>query len=518
MNLSAAITDTAGNALTPFASTFTTGSGIDNFQPTILAISPANNAVDVPSTIAITVTFNEPMNPVTINEKTLTLNGPGGVVNASYSMANGNASATLTPLQPLFAGDQYSLTLSTAITDIAGNPLASAVTSSFKTALAPGTTNLPTTATVTVNPGSLFANGQISTTVTISNISAGGVLVPNGTLIAVTADPAFTSSSTGGTISGSSTGSSADPRFQLFSAFGAKVTISYTPPDLTGQGIGTLGSATIQAASVDLDNFPVGLIGSGTVSLFGINSVTISANPTVVPADGSSTSQLSVTVKDVNGNLVPDGTRIALTAAPIFNQVSAGGAILGGTASAADARVKIFTTAGGQFTATYQAPLNPGTGLAVIQVMSIDVGGRPTALVGAASINFPPANDNFSNAQVISGNTGTVNGSNVNASKEAGEPNHAGNAGGKSVWYRWTAPNSGAVSIDTIGSSFDTLLGVYTGSSVSGLTLIASNDNFGGNTTSKVTFTAVGGTVYQIAVDGFSGATGSVTLNWSLTP
>jgi hypothetical protein len=129
-----------------------------------------------------------------------------------------------------------------------------------------------------------------------------------------------------------------------------------------------------------------------------------------------------------------------------------------------------------------------------------------------------PANDNFANAQVISGNSGTVTGSNVGATKETGEPNHAGNAGGASVWYRWTPSTSGSATIDTIGSNFDTLLAVYIGSAVNSLTEIASNDDIGGgNLQSRVTFSATAGTTYSIAVDGYGGATGNITLNWSLT-
>src|SRR5213593_4436723 len=51
-----------------------------------------------------------------------------------------------------------------------------------------------------------------------------------------------------------------------------------------------------------------------------------------------------------------------------------------------------------------------------------------------------PNNDNFAAAQAITGTSGSITGTNVEATKEAGEPNHAGNAGGKSVWYSWTAP------------------------------------------------------------------------------
>src|SRR5439155_1190198 len=110
--------------------------------------------------------------------------------------------------------------------------------------------------------------------------------------------------------------------------------------------------------------------------------------------------------------------------------------------------------------------------------------------------------------------SGTATGSNSGATKEAGEPAHNGNAGGKSIWYRWTAPSSGTATIDTIGSAFDTLLAVYTGTAVSALTRIASDDDSGGNRTSKVTFTAVAGTTYQIAIDGYNGAAGSTKLNW----
>ena len=125
-----------------------------------------------------------------------------------------------------------------------------------------------------------------------------------------------------------------------------------------------------------------------------------------------------------------------------------------------------------------------------------------------------PANDNFSSAFAISGSQGTTNGTNVRATKESGEPNHAGNAGGASIWYNWTAPASGSVTIDTIGSTLDTVLAVYTGSSVGSLTTIASDNDSGGNGASRVVFTASSGTTYRIAVDGFGGARGNVTLNW----
>jgi hypothetical protein len=126
-------------------------------------------------------------------------------------------------------------------------------------------------------------------------------------------------------------------------------------------------------------------------------------------------------------------------------------------------------------------------------------------------------NDGFANAFLLSGNSGRTNCSSTSASKEPGEPNHAGNTGGKSVWFRWTAPSSGLWSFDTIGSSFDTLLAVYTGNAVGSLVSVAANDDAFGQQTSQVTLNATVGTTYRIAVDGYAGAGGDVTLGWSLS-
>ena len=74
-------------------------------------------------------------------------------------------------------------------------------------------------------------------------------------------------------------------------------------------------------------------------------------------------------------------------------------------------------------------------------------------------------------------------------------------------------PAAGRVTVSTAGSNFDTLLGVYTGSSVSALTLVAGNDDAAGGTTSLATFNAIAGVSYQIAVDGYDGGDGNFTLD-----
>jgi Ca2+-binding RTX toxin-like protein len=137
-----------------------------------------------------------------------------------------------------------------------------------------------------------------------------------------------------------------------------------------------------------------------------------------------------------------------------------------------------------------------------------------------ASAVAAPTNDDFANARVITGATGSVSGSNVGATKELAEPDHAGNAGGHSIWYTWTAPADGNVAFSTLSSSFDTLLGVYTGATVAALTPVAANDDDPGGFqgTSTVSFSVSNGVTYRIVVDGFSGKVGAVNLRWHPTP
>lgn len=130
-----------------------------------------------------------------------------------------------------------------------------------------------------------------------------------------------------------------------------------------------------------------------------------------------------------------------------------------------------------------------------------------------------PVNDYFIEASLLEGAEATATGSNVGASKELGEPLHNG-TGSASVWWRWTATENGLISVETTGSDFDTVLAIYTGSSVGALTRLVSDDDSGGGGASRATFNAVAGTTYRIAVDGYGSATGNISLSLaqSLSP
>jgi hypothetical protein len=126
-----------------------------------------------------------------------------------------------------------------------------------------------------------------------------------------------------------------------------------------------------------------------------------------------------------------------------------------------------------------------------------------------------PSNDNFENAEtvVLTNNSVTLLRSNVDATKEQNEPDHAENEGGKSVWFTFTPTATQNVRIQTTHTltNFDTTLAVYSGSTfTSGFSRVGYNDDCcaaGCGTTSMVDLKLEAGTAYRIAVDGYkSGA------------
>jgi hypothetical protein len=115
--------------------------------------------------------------------------------------------------------------------------------------------------------------------------------------------------------------------------------------------------------------------------------------------------------------------------------------------------------------------------------------------------------------------TGTQVFNTYGAVKQPGEPNHCGIPGGASQWYLYEPPDTGTAFINTDGSSFDTVLAVYTGpgDSFSTLVSVACDNNSGSNgITSRVSFPAQFGTPYLVVVDGVNAATGVVKLNYAL--
>jgi hypothetical protein len=131
-----------------------------------------------------------------------------------------------------------------------------------------------------------------------------------------------------------------------------------------------------------------------------------------------------------------------------------------------------------------------------------------------------PPNDFFTNRTTITGNSASIIAKNTFATIEPGEPRHAGDDGGHSLWWQWTAPGDGVLQIDTSGSDFRTALAVYTGSSISNLVPVASNDaNDNIDSVSRVKFAVRANTSFDIALDGIAIFDfGTAHLNFLFTP
>ncbi len=132
--------------------------------------------------------------------------------------------------------------------------------------------------------------------------------------------------------------------------------------------------------------------------------------------------------------------------------------------------------------------------------------------------------DYFTNRETIFSTNGILVGDNSAATFETGEPKHGGKVGGHSLWISWVAPTNGVATFDTHGSSFDTLLSAYTlnptnATQVTQLHEEARNDDDPGfQPTSLIQIGAIAGHTYEIAVDGYQGAVGTVIFNWSFLP
>ncbi|MGB6432056.1 MAG: Ig-like domain-containing protein [Candidatus Acidiferrales bacterium] len=156
--------------------------------PAVVAVSPLNGATHVPITQVIGATFNEPMDPATINTSTFTLTGPGGVA-VNGVVAFSQTTATFTPTLPLSPVTPYNAMITLGALDPNGRKLAAAypwtfTTSTIPTVVAtiplPGATNVPlnlhllATFSESMNPATITAPG----TFTLKLAGVGGAMVP----------------------------------------------------------------------------------------------------------------------------------------------------------------------------------------------------------------------------------------------------------------------------------------------------------------------------------------------------
>src|SRR6185295_7695695 len=132
------------------------------------------------------------------------------------------------------------------------------------------------------------------------------------------------------------------------------------------------------------------------------HSADVTAEPpsVIVKATQPGTTTLTITnIRDIEGNLVPDGGKIALTAADLASKNglgdllrSAGGTIVNGTPAANNPSFKVFDISGGSVTATYSSsPVVPGANngaTALVQVLGADDAGNVLGIEAISSIDL----------------------------------------------------------------------------------------------------------------------------------
>lgn len=169
--------------------------------------------------------------------------------------------------------------------------------------------------------------------------------------------------------------------------------------------------------------------------------------------------------------------------------------------------VSTSATASNVLDATYDAAVIGGTSR------------TPTAttLTGTVPIVVRPLNNNLLSALPVTATGVAFSGTSVGSNSEAGELNptcgSSTTPSSTSTWYAYTPSADGTASFDLLGSSFDTVLSLHTGTGHP-LTQVACNDDrAGGGATSLISgFSVTAGTTYWIRISGWLAATGATSL------
>lgn len=154
-----------GNVLaSDYVWTFTTGETADTTAPTVSSTDPVDLDTDVAVNKNMAVSFSEGMDPLTIDDTTFLVTGPGSSPVAGTVGYAGNV-ATFNPDSDLSPNTLYSATITTGAMDLAGNALAGATIWSFTTG---STADSTAPDVISTNPadgdGSVALNKSITAT------------------------------------------------------------------------------------------------------------------------------------------------------------------------------------------------------------------------------------------------------------------------------------------------------------------------------------------------------------------
>jgi hypothetical protein len=337
------VADAYGNTMAAsFVWTFTTSATC--VLPTVTLVTPAaGSVVTCPFTTIVSAAFSKAMNPATINPSTFTVTGPGGVsVAGTVSYVPATYVATFTPTVALAASTSYTATITTGVTDVVGDALATNYVWNFTTPLNCATA--PPSVTLVTPP-----NGSSTTCPNTAVVSATFSKAMNSTTINTST---FTLTGTGGaSVAGT------------VSYVAASDTATFTP--LAALAPSTLYTATITTGAADStgSTLATNYVWSFTTSV----ACTAPPVPTLGSActfgvlAGSTVTNVTGTITTISGNVgVWPGSAVTGFGPP---------ASITGTIDAGNA---VAQTAEGDLTTAY----NNAAGAAGGAVLTADIGGQ----------------------------------------------------------------------------------------------------------------------------------------------
>lgn len=291
-----------------------------------------------------------------------------------------------------------------------------------------------------------------------------------------------------------------------------------------GGGTDTQLTATIAASLVSGAGVPQVTVNVSTTTSNGLAFTVLGAAPTITGA-APTTAQVNAAATQITVT----GTGFGSTSVVVMNPDVGGTAFL--TPSSATS-TQLIATIPASFMANFGStntvgvqtpPPGGGTTTSATEVL-------PTFTVIAPA----PTNDNFANAINITSTSFTDTKDSSGATTETNDPQPpcsqvelAGSGRANTIWYKVVPTGSGTANIDTIGSSYDSVLSVWSGTSQAALIEVACNDDINPGIVLQSQLTAVplaAGTTYYIMVSSFGGGDpnplafgGKSVLNFSFT-
>jgi predicted acyl esterase len=134
--------------------------------------------------------------------------------------------------------------------------------------------------------------------------------------------------------------------------------------------------------------------------------------------------------------------------------------------------------------------------------------------LGAARADTP-SNDSFASAREVTTLpfSDTVHNADAQFQPEPGEPKPSCALGGNSsVWYRFRFDVETSLRVQSSGSDHDSVVAIFRGDDLAGLTEAACNDDFTSFGPSRVLFTARPSVLYYVQASGVAGAAGTLRI------